>query len=196
MKEIEILISFDNSKEEVLNILSKFEYCGEKEIYDTYYEEESRENLKPEKNLRIKEIFRVRRIDEDCMITYKKNHFEGNRWTYSDEYETKAENYQMIEKIIEMLGFQIQIVVHNKRKFYRYRDYEITFEEVENLGYFIEVERLIRDDQVDPLKIKAEIRKFISTLGLKNVRELDYGKNQLMLREKLKRYDIDIYVKE
>lgn len=134
MKEIEILISFDNSKEEILNILSKFEYCGEKEIYDTYYEEESRENLKPEKNLRIKEIFRVRRIDEDCMITYKKNHFEGNRWTYSDEYETKAENYQMIEKIIEMLGFRIQIVVHNKRKFYRYRDYEITFEEVENLG--------------------------------------------------------------
>lgn len=46
------------------------------------------------------------------------------------------------------------------------------------------------------MKRKSEIREFISTLGLKNVKELDYGKNQLMLREKLKRYDIDIYVKE
>ena len=41
---------------------------------------------------------------------------------------------------------------------------------------------------------KNEIREFIKSLNLKNVKELDLGKNQLMLRKKLNRDDIDIYV--
>ena len=44
--------------------------------------------------------------------------------------------------------------------------------------------------------IKIRIRNFINTLGLKNHRELDLGKNQLMLRKKLKRYDIKIHCDE
>ena len=36
MKEVEILITFDNTKEEVLNILSSFEFIEEKEILDIY----------------------------------------------------------------------------------------------------------------------------------------------------------------
>lgn len=46
------------------------------------------------------------------------------------------------------------------------------------------------------MKVKSEIRDFINTLGLKNPRELDLGKNQLMLRKKLKRYDIKIHCDE
>jgi hypothetical protein len=51
-------------------------------------------------------------------------------------------------------------------------------------------------DIEDIMKIKAEIRKFIKSLGLINVRELDCGKNQLMLRKKLNREDIDVYITE
>ena len=61
MKEIEILVTFDNDKEEVLDKLSQFEFKEEKEVFDTYYEDELRNNLKPESNLRVNEIFRVRR---------------------------------------------------------------------------------------------------------------------------------------
>lgn len=196
MQEVEILIDFENTKEEVLKILSKFEFIKEKEIYDTYYEDELRPNLHPEPNLRTNELFRVRRLGNDCLITYKKNHFKGNRWTYSDEYETKAENYKTVEKIITMLGLKEQIVIHNKRKFYKYKDYEIVFEDVENLGLFIEVERVIKGNQEECMKVKEEIRNFINSLDLKNPRELDLGKNQLMLREKLKRYDIKIHCDE
>lgn len=194
MKEIEILVTFDDDKKTVLNKLAKFNYIGDKEIYDTYYVDPLRENLQPEPNLRINEIFRVRRIGKDCLLTYKKNHFKGNRWTYSDEYETKAENYEMVEKIIEKLGLEVQVVVHNKRKIYKHEEYEIVFEDVENLGLFMEVEIMVPDDEEDVLEVKEKIRKFIHSLGLTNVRELDLGKNQLMLREKLKRYDIDIYI--
>ena len=46
------------------------------------------------------------------------------------------------------------------------------------------------------MKVKKDIRNFINSLGLKKPRELDLGKNQLMLREKLKRYDIKIHCDE
>ena len=196
MQEVEILIDFENTKDEILEILSKFEFIKEKEIYDIYYEDDLRTNLKPENNLRINEIFRVRKMEKECLITYKKNHFKGNRWIYSDEYETKAESFEMIEKIIDMLGLKKQMVIHNKRRFYKFKDYEIVFEDVKDLGLFIEVERVINGTVEECIKTKNGIRNFINTLGLKNHRELDLGKNQLMLRKKLKRYDIKIHCDE
>lgn len=196
MKEIEILVSFDNSKEEVLEILKQFEFVKEKEIYDTYYEDPLRNDLKPEENLRVNNLFRIRRMGNDCLLAYKRNHFEGNRWIYSDEYETKAENYDMIEKIVTLLGLQEQVVVHNHRRFYRSEEYEIVFEEVEGLGLFIEVEKMVSDEEIDVKKVKREIQEYIKNLGLRNVRELDYGKNQLMLRKKLHRDDIEIYIND
>ena len=193
MKEIEVLVDFDNSEEEMLEKLSKFEFVKELDLYDTYYEDPLRDNLKPEDDLRINEIFRVRRIGNDCLITYKKNHFDGKRWLYSDEYETKAENYETIETIIKMLGLEEQIVVNNKRRYYKTDEYEITLDHVVGYGCFLEVEKMT-DDDVDVKKIKDEIRSFIKELNLKNVKELNVGKNQLMLARKLGR-NINLYVK-
>lgn len=193
MKEIEVLVDFDNSEEEMLEKLSKFEFVKELDLYDTYYEDPLRDNLKPEDDLRINEIFRVRRIGNDCLITYKKNHFDGKRWLYSDEYETKAENYETIETIIKMLGLEEQIVVNNKRRCYKTDEYEITLDHVVGYGCFLEVEKMT-DDDVDVKKIKDEIRSFIKELNLKNVKELNIGKNQLMLAKKLGR-NINLYVK-
>lgn len=93
-----------------------------------------------------------------------------------------------------MLGLEVQVIVHNKRRFYHFEDYEIILEEVEGLGLFLEVEKMAPENETNVLKIKQEIHEFIKNLGFKNTRELDYGKNQLMLREKLNRKDIDIYI--
>ncbi|MCI8575896.1 MAG: CYTH domain-containing protein [Bacilli bacterium] len=56
---------------------------------------------------------------------------------------------RFIEKIVEMLGLEVQVVINNKRKVYKHDEYEILFEEVENLGLFIEVEIIVSDDIVD-----------------------------------------------
>ena len=125
MKEIEVVVAFDNSKEEVINILSRFNFKGDKEICDTYYFDPLRTNLQPESDLRLNETFRVRKNDKGCFLTYKKQHFEGKLWVYSDEYETKIEDPNVLEKIIEMIGLEVLIRVHNKRKVYSYKDFEI-----------------------------------------------------------------------
>ena len=191
MKEIEVEVAFDNSKEEVMEILSKYEYIGEKDICDTYYYDPLRNNLQPEYDLRLNETFRVRKTKDKCFLTYKKQHFEGKLWIYSDEYETKVENANTIEKIIEMLGLEPLIKVHNIRRVYKYGNLEIELEDVKNLGIFIEVEKL-STTETEEMTIKEEIRNFIRSLNLKNVRELNIGKNQYLLSQKLNK-KINLY---
>ena len=195
MKEIEVEVTFDNSKEEVIKKLSKFDYIGEKEICDIYYYDPLRDNLKPESDLRLNETFRLRKTNNGFYITYKKQHFDGKLWVYSDEYETKVEKYDIVKSIISLLGLEPLIIVHNKRKIYKYEDYEIELEEVDGLGIFIEVERLSNDS--DEMKVKEEIREFIRSLKLKNVKELNIGKNQYLLsikmNKKLNIYNNTIY---
>ena len=191
MKEIEVEVAVDNSKEEIIKILSKFDYKGEKEICDTYYYDPLRKNLQPENDLRLNETFRIRKNKGKCFLTYKKQHFDGKLWIYSDEYETEVVDASVIEKIIELLGFQVLIQVHNRRMVYRYNEFEIELEDVENLGIFIEVEKLSNTSE-DEMTIKEEIREFIKSLNLKNVRELNIGKNQYLLSQKMNRH-INLY---
>ena len=66
----------------------------------------------------------------------------------------------------------------------------IELEDVKGLGLFIEVERMSNDS--DEMKVKEEIRDFIRGLGLKNVRELNIGKNQYLLSIKMKR-ELKVY---
>ena len=186
MKEIEVEVAFDNTKEEVMKVLSKYEFVGEKEITDIYYYDPERDNLKPESDLRLSETFRLRKKDNKCLITYKKQHFEGKLWVYSDEYETEVKDYETVKIIISMLGLVPLITVHNKRRIYKYKDFEIELEDVEGLRCFIEVEKLSNSEK-DEMLIKEEIRDFIRSLKLKNVRELNIGKNQYLLSIKMNR---------
>lgn len=46
--------------------------------------------------------------EKETIVTLPiKNHFEKNRWIYSGEYETKAENYEIVEKIVSLLGLEV-----------------------------------------------------------------------------------------
>ena len=190
MKEIEVEVTFDNTKEEVIKVLSKYEYVGEKEIIDVYYYDPLRSNLQPESDLRLNETFRIRKTKKGNYLTYKKQHFKGKLWVYSDEYETKVEDYNTIKKIIKILGLKELIKVHDRRNIYKYKDFEIELEDIEGLGIFIEVEKMSTLD--NEIEIKEEIRDFIRGLKLKNVKELNIGKNQYLISKKLNR-KINIY---
>ena len=190
MKEIEVEVAFDNTKKEMIELISKYEYLGEKEIYDIYYYDPLRDNLKPESDLRLNETFRIRKTDKGCYMTYKKQHFKGKLWIYSDEYEVSIENFEAVKTIISLLGLEYLITVHNKRRVYRYNNFEIELEDVEGLGIFLEVERLSKD--ADGMKVKEEIRNFIRSFNLKNVRELNIGKNQYLLSQKMNR-NLNLY---
>ena len=64
----------------------------------------------------------------------------------------------------------------------KYNDYEIVFETVKDLGYFIEVEYCTNQD-IDIKAKKEEIENFINSLGLNVSEELNIGKPEMMINK-------------
>ena len=183
MKEIEVLVEVYSPIELVLNKLEQFEFFGVHEVVDTYFYDSLRENLKPNENMQIDECLRLRKKNDINTITYKKDKFEENgKWLYSDEYETKVENLEILTQILEELGFKQLLIIDNTKRVYKYNNYEIVFENVKNLGYFIEVE-FCTDEDVDVKQRKKEIQSFINSLNLDTSEELNMGKPEMLIRK-------------
>lgn len=183
MKEVEILVKVYSSPEEAIKILEKFEFLGINKTVDTYFYDPLRDNLKPNEKLQIDECFRVRTKNDINTLTYKVDKFDKNgKWLYSDEYETKFEDMYMLNEIIKKLGLKELITIYNSKRIYKYDDYEIVFETVKDLGYFIEVEYCTNED-INVVEVKKEIQSFIDNLGLKVSNELNIGKPEMMLKK-------------
>ncbi len=59
---------------------------------------------------------------------------------YCDEYETPVEDLKTLEKILTTLDFRIITVVDKVRTTWKYKDYEIAIDAVNDLGNFVEIE--------------------------------------------------------
>lgn len=181
MKEIEILVKINDDIETVSNKLKKFEYIGTELVIDEYYYDPKRNNLKPNKKKCLNECLRIRKKGKKQFITYKSDVFDKGKWLYSNEYETEIKSLEMMKEILMHLGLKKLLVINNKKSEYKYDKYEIILEDVENLGYFMEVEYCTNDD-VDVKVIKEEIQLFIDTLGLNVSEELNMGKPEMLLK--------------
>lgn len=182
MKEIEILVEIKTPKEKVLEVLEQFTVHGVKQTLDIYFFDPLRKNLQPDSSGRLRASFRLRQKDKKCSIAYKFDNFTtDNEWLYSDEYETSIEDFDIAMRIVEQLELKELVRIDNKKHIFTTPEYEVVFEEVKGLGYFLEVEKIeqVPDDQVD--NTKKNIRTFISSLGLDLGAELNAGKPELML---------------
>lgn len=183
MKEIEILVEVYSPISEVIKVLDNFEYLGNNETIDTYYYDPLRKNLKPNSKNQIDECLRLRTKGNCNSITYKNDQFDENgKWLYSDEYETNIDDRLIIAKIFDKLGLKELLTIHNNKKTYRYNDYEVVFETVKDLGYFLEVEYCTNED-IDIKEKKEEIQKFINALGLNVSKELNMGKPEMLINK-------------
>ena len=183
MKEIEILVEVYNEKQEVLKKLNKFNYIGTKETLDIYYYDPKRSNLKPDVNNQINECLRLRTSNNKYSITYKVDKFDDNgKWLYSDEYETNVEDINMLMCILDNMGFKELLRIHNIKEEYMFDEYNIVFEDVKDLGYFLEVE-YCTNEEIDVKSKKIEIDKFIKTLNLNVSEELNMGKPEMIIRK-------------
>jgi len=188
MKEIEILVRVNSDIESIISKFNDFEYLGTSKVIDEYYYDPKRKNLKPDETGQIKECLRLRKSRDKYYITYKDDVFEGDKWLYSNEYETEVLNIDMTRKIIEHLGLVKLLEIDNTKEKYKYKDYEIVLENVKDLGIFMEVE-YCTDEEVSVKELKKEIQTFIDNLELDVSEELNLGKPEIMI--KLKNIRID-----
>jgi predicted adenylyl cyclase CyaB len=190
MKEIEILIEVLDSKENVMQALEHFQPQGLKRTVDAYFVDPLRNDLRPDSSGRLRASFRLRQKDGKASVAYKVDHFgDGDEWTYADEHETAVGDFDTTRVILDHLGLQELVRVESEKHIWTTPEYEIVFEEVKDLGLFIEVEKLeqVPDDRV--AETKQGIREFLTGLGLKLGAEMNAGKPELLLKKKTQQAD-------
>ena len=84
-----------------------------------------------------KETLRIRKENDLYILSYKKENTDKTR----DEFETIIDNYENLEKILLNLGLEKKGVIEKKRTKILYKNkYEFAFDEVKDIGRFIEIE--------------------------------------------------------
>ncbi|MBT4870010.1 MAG: class IV adenylate cyclase [Candidatus Diapherotrites archaeon] len=183
MKEVEVLVKVLSKKNDVLDILNKFNFIGKKKVLDIYFYDEKRDALKPKEG-KLTECFRLRKKDKNNYITYKIDYFDdAGTWIYSDEEETQVNDFRVTTKIISHLGLKPLIEIDNIKHTFLTNEYEIVLEEVKGLGLFLEVERQNITKTENISEVKQKILDFINSLGIKVSKELNAGKPELMLKK-------------
>lgn len=182
-KEIEVLWKLNEDAESAVSKLHSAKFRKSKKIVDYYLYDPSRPDLQPSSEGRLRSCLRVRDAVEGSYLTYKKDHFEGDVWSYSDEIESAIENPDKIKSVFNALGFKLLVTVAVEKKYFDLFPYEIVIEVVDGLGTFVEVENVNQDDKRPTKEIKQEIRDFIEKLGLVIGEEENAGKPELLLRK-------------
>jgi len=165
MKEIEILVELKTPIDLAKKKLDFMKFKGAKSTLDIYYYDPKRENLKLTPEGKLWECCRLRTKNNTHYLTYKKDHYEGETWLYSDEHEIEISNIEEGKLIISSLGLEELVTIDNTKYTYLNDDYELVLEDVKNLGYFLEVEYLHQVEDNLVKKTKDNIFKFINSLG-------------------------------
>ena len=176
MKDKEIELKFIINKEIKNAILSEnienFEKLSASRGIDTYCIPYFREF---EINGETMECVRIRENEKGSFLTYKKIHRECDP-VYCDEYETKIEDKDQMEKLLFALGFSVQMKIDKTRESYKMNNLEFDFDSVKNLGELLEIEIKDETASVD------DIYNFVSKYGLtKN--DVTYKGIQVLMKE-------------
>lgn len=87
------------------------------------------------------EWLRLRTSDNGLFITYKHFHPENSHITdYCDEFETKVESIETMEKIFAAIDIKEVATIDKSRSTWVFEEVEIVIDEVKELGVFMELE--------------------------------------------------------
>jgi len=107
-------------------------------------------------------VMRIRREDDHAEFNLKQ---QRSNELDNLEYETKVDDPEAVHQILLILGYRPQVEVKKIRRKGRLGEYEICLDEVEQLGSFVELEKLV-DDNVNPAEIQEDLFTMLESLGL------------------------------
>lgn len=173
-KEIELKFRINNKqKEEILEYIKPITtHSNSYRMIDTYYIPNFKEF---EVDGRTIECVRIRETNNSAVICYKKIHYEAAP-IYCDEYETKIDNKEQMEKILFALGFTTQMVIDKTRYSYYNDNFEFDFDSVKYLGELMEIELKNTSGNIE------EIYNFVKPFGL-TPQDVTYEGIQLMMKK-------------
>ena len=104
---------------------------------------------------------RVRKEDEKVELNYKK---QSPKKMESEEIEFTVGDYKKANDFLKALGYKEWVQVNKKRRYSKYKEYNICIDEVERLGTFVEIELLINED--NNKDYEEELYKVAKELGI------------------------------
>ncbi len=117
------------------------------------------------------EYLRIRYEEGRNHLNYSFLHFGEDGWLKAtEEYETLVDKPETIEEIFEKINLILKVVVKKTRKYFDCGDFEVTLDNIENLGDFMEVEakkdfggidktRKACEDFLNSLNVEYEVQK-------------------------------------
>lgn len=146
MLELEMKAKIDTyTRGRINQILRRAEFIEEKIEEDIYFSSPITDFKETD------EALRVRYSNNKVILTYKGPKLDKVSKS-REEYEAFVSGE--IEQILQKLGYKEVLKVKKKRKVYRYKEYIISIDEVEDLGEYLEVE-LKSDNLRDVEKIEG-----------------------------------------
>lgn len=168
-KEIEIRNKLFN-KTQVISFLNNNGIKAFKSNHqiDTYYDNPANSFFKDPEH--VNDWIRIR--EENGSLTFNYKHWlpEGAEIrTYCEETEYAMKSKDELHKILKSLNFSGEftpfITVNKFRQSFMYKDCEISIDEVQNLGDFIEIEYKGKDSNIH--EIKKLLSKILTEIGAK-----------------------------
>ena len=168
-KEIEIRNKLFN-KTQVISFFNKngVEAFKNNHQIDTYYDNPVNSFFKDPEH--VNDWVRIR--EENGSLTFNYKHWlpEGAEIrTYCEETEYPMNQKNELNKILKSLNFSGEftpfITVNKFRQSFMYKECEISIDEVQNLGDFIEIEYIGNDSNID--EIKKLLNKILTEIGAK-----------------------------
>lgn len=84
-------------------------------------------------------VLRLRKIGDTTILTYKEKVREDLDIKHRIEYETKVSDVDATEKIIQSLGFILNVIYEKRRKTWHFDEVEVVLDELP-FGLFMEIE--------------------------------------------------------
>lgn len=163
MIEVEIKAKISDKKEafEKIKELGGIYSHSEKQ-HDIYFNGTDTDFRKTDEALRIRQI--PDGDDFKKILTYK-----GPKLNYETktrkEVEVVIEDTDKMAEILVNLGYTPSAIVDKVRRIFKYKEYTITVDKLNELGYFIEIESVI-EDKDDIEKVQANIMEIFKKLDI------------------------------
>lgn len=133
--------------------------------HDIYYNAPDRDFLADQSN--ISEWLRIRVEKDKAQINYKDwQPRENPIKTHCKEYETEVASFEQLSLILDALSFTKLIEVKKTRRAWNYKDVEVSIDDVEELGQYLEVEYK-GDALEDVAQVRAYLHEIVAELGAK-----------------------------
>ncbi len=133
------------------------------------------------------EYLRIRHQEDESHLNYSFLRFDNNGWLRAtDEYETLIDKPEVVEEIFERINLILKVTVKKRRKYFNCGNFEVTLDNIEGLGDFMEVEAKKDFGGID--KTRKACQDFLRDLNVEYRVEKEMGYPR-MLYEKLNKVE-------